>query len=176
MKNQKGITLVALVVTIVVLLILAGTSIAMLSGDSGIISNAQKSTAANTEGDVRSRIEMAVNSAKTVVLARTSTDPEYNPQDSASEAEIVKNIITDLGFTAPDSISDTTLIDDEKGYTVSLASHVVTVTYTDSQFASGKKVAGITLEPISATITIGTDNVTYEYTYNSSNDGDRLVK
>ena len=173
MKNQKGITLVALVVTIVVLLILAGTSIAMLSGDSGIITNAQKSTAANTEGDVRTRIEMAVNSAKTVVLARTSTDPEYNPQDSDSEAEIVKNIITDLGFTAPDSISDTTLIDNQKGYTVSLASHVVTITYTDSQFVDDKTVAGIAMSPITAEITIGADNVTYQYTYNS---GERLIK
>ena len=33
----KGITLIALVVTIVVLLILAGTSIAMLTGENGII-------------------------------------------------------------------------------------------------------------------------------------------
>ena len=52
MKNQKGITLIALVVTIVVLLILAGTSIAMLTGDNGIITNAQKSQASNTEGEV----------------------------------------------------------------------------------------------------------------------------
>lgn len=176
MRNQKGITLVALVVTIVVLLILAGTSIAMLSGDSGIITNAQKSTAANTEGDVRTRIEMAVNSAKTIVLARTSTDPEYNPQDTDSEAEVVKNIITDLGFTPPESITDSTLINDQKGYTVKLASHVVTITYSDSLFKTNKEVAGIAMEPISATITIGTDNVTYQYTYNSSNHGDRLVK
>ena len=34
-KQYKGVTLVALVVTIVVLLILAGVSIAMLSGDNG---------------------------------------------------------------------------------------------------------------------------------------------
>ena len=40
---SDGITLIALVVTIVVLLILAGTSIAMLTGDNGIITNAQKS-------------------------------------------------------------------------------------------------------------------------------------
>ena len=56
-QNQKGITLIALVVTIVVLLILAGTSIAMLSGDNGIITNAQKSTAANTEGQVSENIK-----------------------------------------------------------------------------------------------------------------------
>lgn len=32
-KKQKGITLIALVITIIVLLILAGVSIAMLSGE-----------------------------------------------------------------------------------------------------------------------------------------------
>ena len=35
LKNKKGVTLVALVVTIIVLLILAGVSIAMLTGENG---------------------------------------------------------------------------------------------------------------------------------------------
>ena len=39
--NVKGITLIALVVTIVVLLILAGVSIAMLTGENGIITQSQ---------------------------------------------------------------------------------------------------------------------------------------
>ena len=38
--NQKGITLIALIVTIIVLLILAGITIATLTGDDGIINNA----------------------------------------------------------------------------------------------------------------------------------------
>ena len=40
-KNNKGITLIALVVTIVVLLILAGISINALIGDNGLIKRAQ---------------------------------------------------------------------------------------------------------------------------------------
>ena len=40
-SNQTGITLIALVVTIVVLLILAGVSLNALFGDSGIIKKAQ---------------------------------------------------------------------------------------------------------------------------------------
>ena len=173
MKNQKGITLIALVVTIVVLLILAGTSIAMLTGENGIITNAQKSTAANTEGDVRTDIEMAVNSAKTIVLSKSTIDPEYDSTSATSEAEIVKRIITDLGLTAPGTITDSTLIDDEDCYTVELASHVITITYSDSQFQSGKTVAGVTMSPITAEITISANDVTFEYTYNS---GDRLMK
>ena len=41
MKNSKGITLIALVITIIVLLILAGVSIAMLTGDNGLLSQAK---------------------------------------------------------------------------------------------------------------------------------------
>lgn len=41
-KNEKAITLVALVVTIVVLLILVSVSISMLTGDNGIIKRLQK--------------------------------------------------------------------------------------------------------------------------------------
>ena len=40
-KNQKGITLIALVITIVVLLILAGVSINALFSDNGIIARAK---------------------------------------------------------------------------------------------------------------------------------------
>ena len=43
LKNMKGITLIALVITIIVLLILAGVSIAMLTGQNGILTQAQNS-------------------------------------------------------------------------------------------------------------------------------------
>ena len=42
LKEKQGITLIALVITIVVLLILAGVSIAMLTGDNGILKQAAK--------------------------------------------------------------------------------------------------------------------------------------
>ena len=41
-KSSKGITLIALVITIIVLLILAGVSIATLTGENGILSQAQR--------------------------------------------------------------------------------------------------------------------------------------
>ena len=41
-KQEEGITLIALVVTIVVLLILAGVSISTLVGENGVVDNAKK--------------------------------------------------------------------------------------------------------------------------------------
>ena len=42
MKNNKGITLIALVITIIVLIILAGISISLLMGEDGIITKAKQ--------------------------------------------------------------------------------------------------------------------------------------
>ena len=44
LNKNKGITLIALVITIIVLLILAGVSIAMLTGQNGILSQAQNAS------------------------------------------------------------------------------------------------------------------------------------
>ena len=61
MKNNKGITLIALVITIIVLLILAGVSIAMLAGDNSILSNATKSAEYNKLGEAKDIIGLAIN-------------------------------------------------------------------------------------------------------------------
>ena len=67
MRGEKGITLVALVITIIVLLILAGVSISLVVGDKGILS--QASNAASTFNK-KSIIEE-------VSLAWASADSEY---------------------------------------------------------------------------------------------------
>lgn len=58
-KKQKGITLIALVVTIVVLLILAAVSISMLGGENGIITQAKKSKDETTLGEIKEEINVA---------------------------------------------------------------------------------------------------------------------
>ena len=45
LKGQKGITLVALVITIIVLIILAGVSIALVLGDNGLATTAKQGAA-----------------------------------------------------------------------------------------------------------------------------------
>ena len=42
MRRNRGITLIALVITIIVLLILAGISIATLTGENGVLTKAGK--------------------------------------------------------------------------------------------------------------------------------------
>ena len=69
MKNNKGVTLVALVITIIVLLILAGVALAMLTGDSGILTNAENAKSETTTANAKSAIEMAYMDIKTEVYA-----------------------------------------------------------------------------------------------------------
>lgn len=61
LKQKKGITLIALVVTIVVLLILAGISIRTVFSDDGVISNAKTNTEYATLED---RVDLAIADAK----------------------------------------------------------------------------------------------------------------
>ena len=88
MKNQKGITLIALVITIIVLLILAGISIAMLTGDNGILTNSTKAKAQNELGTAKDQIALAANEALTNyysgVYASNNTSAEYNDSDVAT--------------------------------------------------------------------------------------------
>ena len=69
--NNKGITLVALVVTIVVLLILAGVSINLVVGDNGIITQARK---AREETNSKVQEELANMSDLEVQLAITTDE------------------------------------------------------------------------------------------------------
>ena len=60
-KKEKGITLIALVVTIVVLLILAGISISMLTGENGVITQANKSSVKNDNGTVAEALKLKIS-------------------------------------------------------------------------------------------------------------------
>ena len=57
MRKNKGITLIALVVTIVVLLIITGVSVSMFTGDNGIISQAKKAKEETTISEEKEQVE-----------------------------------------------------------------------------------------------------------------------
>ena len=61
MKNQKGITLIAIVITIIVLLILAGITIAMLAGENGILTRAAQSKAYDEIAAAKDQLALKAN-------------------------------------------------------------------------------------------------------------------
>ena len=63
--RNKGITLIALVVTIIVLLILAGISISLLSGQNGILNRAVEAKKQTESKSAEEKVKMAVMSSMT---------------------------------------------------------------------------------------------------------------
>ena len=57
-KSQKGITLLALVITIIVLLLLAGVSIMMLTGESGIFNQAIKAGNKTKAAAIKEQVDL----------------------------------------------------------------------------------------------------------------------
>ena len=85
-SKEKGITLVALVITIIVLLILAGVTLSTLVGDNGIITKAQeaKQNMANASAEEQQLIQNLVNSINAISEGGSGgivTPPEPEPPD-----------------------------------------------------------------------------------------------
>ena len=84
MKRKEGITLIALVITIIVLLILAGVSIAMLTGQNGILSQAQNAKNKTELSSEKEQIKLAVQASITKnpdTLEITKTNLEEGIQE-----------------------------------------------------------------------------------------------
>ena len=80
LKESKGITLIALVITIIVLLILAGVTIATLTGDNGILKKA---------GDAKTQTEQAKEdeNLKIAIAGSYGTDGKLNLKDLKDNLE-----------------------------------------------------------------------------------------
>lgn len=101
-SEKRGITLISLVITIIALLILAGVSIAMLTSDNGIITNAQKSKISTTFSTYKEEVELYKNSKiaeNTNFLENTleasKISLSYNTKKEEEKGNI-KNIITTI--------------------------------------------------------------------------------
>ena len=78
MKKEKmrGITLIALVITIIVLLILAGVSIAMLTGENGLLGQANNAKIEQSHSAVREGMALAYNEYKIIINTAKEVNEE----------------------------------------------------------------------------------------------------
>ena len=131
MKNNKGITLIALVVTIIVLLILAGVSIAMLTGDNGILSRASESSVSNAIGEGKDQVALYIAELSANYYAAKYNGANVTPTYTAGD-ELVDYI--DSAETNIEALSKTNLY---------------TVTYTAAS-GSGQSATPATIKVESA--------------------------
>ena len=114
-SNQTGITLIALVVTIVVLLILAGVSINALFGDSGIINKAKD--AQNKMDQATEKDQKGINELSNWLDSKINGNSGGNTT-GGDETPTEKPLITDSSLTSNDrttSESTTVIAKDKKG-------------------------------------------------------------
>ena len=96
-NNKKGITLIALVITIIVLLILAGVSISMLTGDNSLLGNAQKTGPANNIGAAKDEVGLAYNTAMQEYYETKYASTNGTNGTFATKLETAINEITSKG-------------------------------------------------------------------------------
>ena len=104
LKSQEGITLVALVITIVILLLLAGITIASLNGDNGIFTKVKQAKKAQLESEMREQLiiglqDLQVEKNGNATLNDVTQDwanevisKEYNPElkeDSSFSGKLI---------------------------------------------------------------------------------------
>ena len=103
-EKNKGITLIALVITVIVLLILAAVTINALSGDNGILKRASEAKKGTNQSTVEEITKLSINGLITDNLGDTSTitpevlanriDKDYNRTDVTAEgSEFPTNMI-----------------------------------------------------------------------------------
>lgn len=103
MRKEKGITLIALVITIIVLLILAAVSIAMLAGENGILSQANNAKNNTDEAQEREKVQLAVTAS-----ALRNTDNNMVITYDNLQYELQQQF--DNNFSLTDNKDDTFLI------------------------------------------------------------------
>lgn len=103
-KTEKGITLIALAITIIVLLILAGITLGSIRGNKGIITQT-KETKANAEREsIIEKIEADLYNEK----VKTGNTP--------SKTKLIEIINNDYGTVSGDSF-----VTNQENYTIELA-------------------------------------------------------
>ena len=127
MRNQKGITLLALVLTIIVLIILAMVSIFMLSGN--LLTNPSVTQADIERETAIKKIEIALQAIKSEALANSLSDSNYNAISNESTIALTDSAIT--GITSG-----------EAGYTVNISENFEIITIKYDNDVTGVTVSG----------------------------------
>ena len=123
LNNKKGITLIALVVTVVVLIILAGVSISTLTGDDGIIQQSKLATEETSEKVAREEIKRIVTEYE--LTSRSQTLEEF------------------LKTKIPDRI-DSVINNGDGTLTVTRSGYAITVNNTEKNSSNGSSSGGST--------------------------------
>ena len=87
MKNkEKGITLIALIVTIIIILILATVSISIIWNDNGIIKKAQEAGKLHTSTEIKEKLQLAVLAVESDIAEDITRNSLTSLEDITTES------------------------------------------------------------------------------------------
>ena len=121
-KRNKGITLIALVVTIIVLLILAGVSINMLTGQNGILNRASEAKEKNENAQTEELVKFAV-------MSSIGTDGLVDLNQLKTEIESQGGRVTGTTFPVTVTFGNSSYQIDQTG-NITEASTIPQISYT----------------------------------------------
>ena len=98
-KQAKGITLITLVITIIILLILAGVTITMLTGDNGILKQATNARETNSKAEFEEQVKLAVMASKVNDTANINLETLEEELNKISGTAITKSADDKLPWT-----------------------------------------------------------------------------
>ncbi|MBR3002022.1 MAG: hypothetical protein IKF38_00380 [Clostridia bacterium] len=103
MKQEKGITLIALVITIIVLLILAGVTIAMLSGSDSTPAKANEAAQKNDIGTAKDQVYMWAQDAQSTAYVTAYVNSSSTSTTSAGVIgqSVASALKTKIGTSFP---------------------------------------------------------------------------
>lgn len=135
-KNQKGITLVALVVTIIVLLILAGVTLSLVAGENGILGRATSAVDKNEIGTAKEQVQLLLADEVTAYYEARYVDHKEG-FDNALDY-ILKNGVEDAEPTTRNDLKTM------NGYTVEISAYTNDTTDNITVKGGALKSTGIT--------------------------------
>ena len=116
-RKEKGITLIALIVTIIVLIILAGVAISMLSGQNGVINRASEARYSNGIAQFDERTKLAYIAVRSKIEADKVSNNGYIATKADNFKKIVEEVEKEFNVTAVEG-KDTNGKIDTEGYTI----------------------------------------------------------
>lgn len=128
LKEQKGITLVALIITIIVMLILAGVSISLVVGENGVLTQAQDVEPAQIKGSLKEAVSMA-NADMIATYYGNSADGFTGVTNPTVKGNIGTFINNNFSY-AKDTNGDNVIAEDKaEGAKVTVDGTTVTIEY-----------------------------------------------
>ena len=160
-KNEKGITIIALVITIIVLLILAGISIATITGDNGIINKSDEAKIETEISQYKEKLEVikhgeyaddyTVNLDKFLDKYADAVKKDKMFQEAkevtADHTNKVVIVVTKEGYRFEVTLEDTTYVGNENGgenTEVDISKVRITITSSPENWTNGKVKVKIT--------------------------------